>query len=74
MPRKKFETKADVMPAVPVEAKPWTPKPDMGAIKAPTPAEKVCGNTECKHVGEKHYGGPKGWCNVGGCSCQEFKS
>jgi hypothetical protein len=65
----KFLTKADVNPPVQIEAKPWSPKPEMGHIQPPTPAEKVC---TCKHKGETHYGGPKGWCNVGGCNCQEF--
>lgn len=85
---RKFEAKADVMPPVKVEQKPpepkveppkaavtsdrlWNPGPDMGSIKPPAPQEKDCDS--CKHKGETHYGGPKGWCNVGGCNCQEFK-
>ena len=49
----------------------WSAKPDMGAIKPPAEGVKVCGN--CPHQGATHYGGPRGWCNVGGCNCQEFK-
>jgi len=71
MPRRKLETKADVMPPVPVDQKPWSPAPDMGAIKPPVPAEKVCSN--CPHKKEMHYGRDRDWCNVGGCNCQGFK-
>lgn len=76
--RRKFETKSDVLPPVKVDQRPeppkpepWKPEPDMGTIAPPPPAEKV--GVCCKHQKETHYGGPKGWCNVGGCSCQEFK-
>lgn len=68
---RKFNTKADMVPPVKMEQKPWKPEPDMGSVKAPVPAEKAC---ECAHLGATHYGGPKGWCNTGGCDCQEFKA
>ena len=70
--KKKFETKTDVSPEVkisgpsPVE---WKPSPDMGKITPPAESEKVCA---CLHKGADHYGGPRGWCNTGGCTCQEF--
>lgn len=69
----KFEQKADVVAPVKVEKSPveWKPEPDMGSIKPPAEAEKDCAG--CLHKGTKHYGGPKGWCNVGDCRCQEFK-
>ena len=48
----------------------WSAKPDMGAIKPPAESEAVCG---CLHTKATHYGGPKGWCNTSGCSCQTFR-
>lgn len=66
----KFTTKADVMPPVPVEQKPWQPKPDMGHIQPPPPSAKVC--DQCKHQGAVHYGSEKNWCNLSGCRCQGF--
>jgi hypothetical protein len=68
MKRRKFETKEDVMPKIKIET--YTPKPDMGKVQPPATAEKIC---ECSHLGNVHYGGPKGWCNTGGCDCQVFK-
>jgi hypothetical protein len=68
----KFETKADMMPPIKIQAtEEWKPAPDMGAVKAPPESEKVCAG--CQHKGGKHYGPAKPWCNVQGCSCQEFK-
>lgn len=68
--RRKFTQKTDVAPPVKDQAlEPYQPKPDMGDIKEP-PKRTVC---DCKHEHSKHYGGPKDWCNVGGCLCQEFK-
>lgn len=69
--RMKFVTKADVMPPIAVDQKPWTPAPDMGAIKAPTPGDKKC--STCNDMGKMHYGGKSNWCNVQGCNCQAFK-
>lgn len=72
----KMEKKSDFVPPVkfdgpsPVE---WRPAPDMGQIKPPAEAEKLCANADCTHKGVIHYGGPKGWCNVGGCVCEEFR-
>ena len=77
--RRKFETKSDVMPPVKVDQRPepekkepWSAKPDMGTIAPPQKADKTC--STCRHKGDIHYGGPKGWCNFGGCNCQEFSS
>jgi hypothetical protein len=73
MKRRKFETKDDVTPKVKLQAleKPYTPKPDMGDVKPPAPAEKAC--AFCTHTKKNHYGGTMGWCNTGGCTCMEFK-
>lgn len=66
-----LESKSGFLPPVPSSPSPveWKPAPDMGKIKAPEEAEKMCG---CLHKGGVHYGGAKGWCNTGGCNCQEF--
>ena len=77
-PRKKIETKADALPRVKVEkkpetkAEPWKPGPDMGTIAPPPPGISKC--NVCNHEKDKHYGGPKGWCNTNGCHCQEFQA
>lgn len=65
---RKFTSKSDMVPPVPIQK--WEPKPDMGEIKPKAPAEKEC---TCLHFGKTHYG-PEGktWCNVGGCNCQKF--
>lgn len=61
--RKKFTEKLDVAPPIKDYAvKPEMPKPEV--------KKDLC---ECKHEKDAHYGGPKGWCNRGGCNCQEFK-
>ncbi len=67
----KFTTKADVLPPVPIQQKPWTPAPDMGNIKAPADAEKKCGT--CGDKKAMHYGGQSEWCNTSGCNCQAWK-
>jgi hypothetical protein len=76
--RKKLETKSDVLPPVKVNQSPgkkekkdegWEPKPDMGKIAPPSPAQKS--GKCCDHEKGMHYGGSKGWCNAGGCVCQE---
>lgn len=70
--RRKFTEKTDVAPVVNDQAleKKYVPKPDMGDIKPPPKQKSTCA---CYHEHSKHYGGPKDWCNVGGCLCQEFK-
>jgi hypothetical protein len=67
MKRRKFETKADVFPSVPVNV--WKPAPDMGTVKAPPPEDSMC---VCKHKSAVHYGSAGRWCNTGGCDCQFF--
>ena len=66
-----LESKSGFLPPTPSSPSPveWKPAPEMGKIKPPEDAEKRC---ECLHKGGLHYGGPKGWCNFGGCNCQEF--
>ena len=66
-----LESKSGFLKPVPSSPSPveWKPAPEMGKIKPPEEAEKIC---ECGDKGGMHYGGPKGWCNRGGCNCQEF--
>jgi hypothetical protein len=68
----KFTTKSDVTPPVPIQQKPWTPSPDMGNIKPPADAEKICANEHCRHKKGMHYGGKDEWCNTSGCNCQAW--
>ena len=72
MPKGKKKVKADYIPPVkPVKVeKKFTPKPDMGDIKEPPKAIKSC--VHCNHLGDKHYGGPMGWCNTPNCECPSF--
>ncbi len=64
------EAVSEAVSEVAEETKDWKPTPDMGHIKPPAPELKHCGG--CHHLSADHYGPHKRWCNVRGCTCQDF--